>query len=171
MTRRDFLMKWLLYAAVTLLLVLLQSLVLTHIHLLDIHPFALPLLAGIIAVWEPQRECAFYGLVFGLVCDLTMPAAMPCLYTLSFLIAGLLVNFIARKLIMPGFWCSMVGAALALVMTDVLQALSQIYRHGSADFAAAAALTGRELLLIVPLAPLLYLPLHWIYRRTRGVYT
>ena len=37
--------------------------------------------------------------------------------------------------------------------------------------AAAAALTGRELLLIVPLAPLLYLPLHWIYRRTRGVYT
>ena len=97
MTRRDFLMKWLLYAAVTLLLVLLQSLVLTHIHLLDIHPFALPLLAGIIAVWEPQRECAFYGLVFGLVCDLTMPAAMPCLYTLSFLIAGLLVNFIARK--------------------------------------------------------------------------
>ena len=36
MTRRDFLMKWLLYAAVTLLLVLLQSLVLTHIHLLDI---------------------------------------------------------------------------------------------------------------------------------------
>ena len=117
MTRRDFLMKWLLYAAVTLLLVLLQSLVLTHIHLLDIHPFALPLLAGIIAVWEPQRECAFYGLVFGLVCDLTMPAAMPCLYTLSFLIAGLLVNFIARKLIMPGFWCSMVGAALALVVT------------------------------------------------------
>ena len=155
MTRRDFLMKWLLYAAVTLLLVLLQSLVLTHIHLLDIHPFALPLLAGIIAVWEPQRECAFYGLVFGLVCDLTMPAAMPCLYTLSFLIAGLLVNFIARK----------------LIMTDVLQALSQIYRHGSAAFAAAAALTGRELLLIVPLAPLLYLPLHWIYRRTRGVYT
>ena len=68
MTRRDFLMKWLLYAAVTLLLVLLQSLVLTHIHLLDIHPFALPLLAGIIAVWEPQRECAFYGLVFGRVC-------------------------------------------------------------------------------------------------------
>ena len=132
MTRRDFLMKWLLYAAVTLLLVLLQSLVLTHIHLLDIHPFALPLLAGIIAVWEPQRECTFYGLVFGLVCDLTMPAAMPCLYTLSFLIAGLLVN---------------------------------------AAFAAAAALTGRELLLIVPLAPLLYLPLHWIYRRTRGVYT
>ena len=151
MTRRDFLMKWLLYAAVTLLLVLLQSLVLTHIHLLDIHPFALPLLAGIIAVWEPQRECAFYGLVFGLVCDLTMPATMPCLYTLSFLIAGLLVNFIARKLIMPGFWCSMVGAALALVVTDVLQALSQIYRHGSAAFAAAAALTGRELLLIVPL--------------------
>ena len=91
--------------------------------------------------------------------------------TLSFLIAGLLVNFIARKLIMPGFWCSMVGAALALVVTDVLQALSQIYRHGSAAFAAAAALTGRELLLIVPLAPLLYLPLHWIYRRTRGVYT
>ena len=81
------------------------------------------------------------------------------------------MNFIARKLIMPGFWCSMVGAALALVMTDVLQALSQIYRHGSAAFAAAAALTGRELLLIVPLAPLLYLPLHWIYRRTRGVYT
>ena len=75
MTRRDFLMKWLLYAAVTLLLVLLQSLVLTHIHLLDIHPFALPLLAGIIAVWEPQRECAFYGLVFGLVCDLTMPTS------------------------------------------------------------------------------------------------
>ena len=171
MTRRDFLMKWLLYAAVTLLLMLLQSLVLTHIHLLDIHPFALPLLAGIIAVWEPQRECAFYGLVFGLVCDLTMPAAMPCLYPLSFPIAGLLVNFIARKLIMPGFWCSMVGAALALVVTDVLQALSQIYRHGSAAFAAAAALTGRELLLIVPLAPLLYLPLHWIYRRTRGVYT
>ena len=65
----------------------------------------------------------------------------------------------------------LLGAALALVMTDVLQALSQIYRHGSAAFAAAAALTGRELLLIVPLAPLLYLPLHWIYRRTRGVYT
>ena len=56
MTRRDFLMKWLLYAAVTLLLVLLQSLVLTHIHLLDIQPFALPLLAGIIAVCELNRK-------------------------------------------------------------------------------------------------------------------
>ena len=134
MTRRDFLMKWLLYAAVTLLLVLLQSLVLTHIHLLDIHPFALPLLAGIIAVWEPQRECAFYGLVFGLVCDLTMPATMPCLYTLSFLIAGLLVNFIARKLIMPGFWCSMVGA-----QPDLPPRQRGLRRGGGAHRARAAA--------------------------------
>ena len=44
-------------------------------------------------------------------------------------------------------------------------------KNGIWILAAAAALTGRELLLIVPLAPLLYLPLHWIYRRTRGVYT
>lgn len=171
MTRRDFLMKWLLYAAVTLLLVLLQSLVLTHIHLLDIHPFALPLLAGIIAVWEPQRECAFYGLVFGLVCDLTMPGgdAVSVYAVVSHRGAARELHRAqahhAGLLVLDG------RRGAALVVTDVLQALSQIYRHGSAAFAAAAALTGRELLLIVPLAPLLYLPLHWIYRRTRGVYT
>lgn len=168
MSRRDFLIKWLLYAAATLIFILLQSMVLTHIHILHIHPFLLPVLAAMVAVWEPQREGVMFCLLLGLLCDLTMPMTLPCFYTLAFLLSGLLVSFIALKFIMPGFWCTMLAAALSLLVTDILNLLCLTYLHG-VSFLAFLSLTGRELLLTLPLAPLVYLPYHWIYRRTRGL--
>ena len=164
MSRRDIFLKWLFYAAASLILILLQSTVFNHLCVMQTHPFVFPILAAAAAVLEPPYESAVYALALGLLCDLTIPGVFPCFYTVTFLLAALLSAVIAAKLIVPGFWCCMACGALAIVVCDLFNILVIHYRHGT-SYPAAFTLMGRELLLSVLLVPLVYLLFHWINLR------
>lgn len=164
MNRHDMLYKWAFYAVASLLFILLQSLVFNRLCLLQTHPFVFPILTTVIAVLEPLPESFTYALVMGFLFDLTVPGVFPCFYTVTFLLIALLSTLIARKLIVPGFWCCMVCSALSIILCDIFNTLVLHYRHGTLYF-DALRLMGRELLLSIILAPVVYLLFHQIHQR------
>ena len=158
--------RWLFYALAAAALMAVQSLALNGLRLWGVHPFLPPVLVGAVSACEDRQESLCAGAVFGLICDLLLPAVIPCFYTLAFSSTALLAGLIARRLLMPGLLCSTVSTLLALLLHGILYALFLSYSHEVA-FSAAAELIGKELLLSLPLIlPVYYLlrPIHLRFR-------
>lgn len=168
MNQRDLFYKWLFYSLAALIWMMLQQLLLNHLALWGgIHPFVLPMVPVMAAILESRQESAFFAIGAGLLCDLLMPGAIPCFYTVAFLLSALLSGLIAGRVIMPGFLCAFVCSVLAMVLTNLLHILLLTYSTSFA-LADAFALLGRELLLSLPFSPLLFLTSRKIYRRIRN---
>ncbi|MBE6940226.1 MAG: hypothetical protein E7457_05340 [Ruminococcaceae bacterium] len=165
MTQRDLAFKWGLYGAVSLLLLLLQQFVLVHIHLLDTHPFLLPLLVAVVATLEQPHQAAAYALGLGVLCDLLLSPPFAFFYSLIFLVSAIPCALIAARLIAAKFSCSLINGTLCLLLTDLLHALLQIYNNPTALWAAMDLIL-REMLLTLPLLPLVYLLLLQVHRKT-----
>lgn len=156
MSQKDIFYKWLFYALLALLYVTLQQLVLNSLDIWGgVHPFVLPLLPVMVSILENRQESTFFSIAAGLFCDFLMPGIFPCFYTLAFAGAALLASLIAGRVIMPGFLCAVVCCVTAIVLTDLLLILP-LASSSTFSFAAALSLTGRELLLSLPFAPLLF---------------
>ena len=157
MGRRDFFFKWLFYALVSLLFILIQVFGLVHIRIWGVHPFVFPVLVATVAALESAHESAIFALAFGAVLDMTMPGVIPCFYTLAFLVVFLVSRVLSAKVLSRPFFCCMLCGALSIVCTDLLQMLF-LNAFTSFSFRSALLLTGKELLLTLPLMPLVYLP-------------
>ena len=164
MTQRDIFYKWLFYALAGVLWACLQQLVLNRLDFWGgVHPFVLPLVPVMAAILENRAESAFFAVGAGLFCDLLLPGVIPGFYTLAFLAAALLCGLIAGRVILPGFLCAFVCSVVSLVLTDLLLL---VFLFPSTHFTAADAfsLMGRELLLSLPFAPLLFVTYHKVWR-------
>ena len=141
MGRRDFVFKWLFYALTAL----------------GVHPFLFPVLVSTVAALESAHESAVFALATGAVLDVTMPGVIPCFYTVAFLVVFLLARVLSAKVLSQPFFCCMLCGVLSIVCTDLLQML---FLNSSVSFSVRAALLlmGKELLLTLPLMPLIYLP-------------
>ena len=157
MQRRDYIIKWLLYVLVALLFVLVQVFVLVRIRVWGVHPFVFPAMVAILAALESPHESAIFALAAGAVLDVTMPGVIPCFYTVAFLVVFLLARVLSAKVLSQPFFCCMLCGVLSIVCTDLLQML---FLNSSVSFSVRAALLlmGKELLLTLPLMPLIYLP-------------
>lgn len=163
MQHRDYVIKWLLYALITVLFVLVQVFALVHIRVWGVHPFVFPALVATVTALESAHESAIYTLAFGAVLDLTMPGVIPCFYTVAFIVVFIVTRLLAVKVLSMPFICCMLCGALGLVCTGLLNAL---FLGISADFPLQTVLltAGKEVLLTAPLLPLIYLPA-WKLRR------
>lgn len=167
MTRRAIAFKWIVYALCALALVLVQSLVLVHVRVWDVHPFLLPAVAVIPATLERNQQALIYAAFFGLACDLLMPVAgLPCFYTLAFLLSAAAAWLLSGQLIAAGVFCSLAVTAVAMVLCGLLH-LAVLSGQGRADAAAAALLLGRELAVSLPFAAAAHPLLRWAQRRTQ----
>lgn len=157
MGRRDFVFKWLFYALTALGFVLVQVFGLVHIRIWGVHPFLFPVLVSTVAALESAHESAVFALAAGAVLDVTMPGMIPCFYTVAFLVVFFLARVLSAKVLSQPFFCCMLCGVLSIVCTDLLQML---FLNSSVSFSVRAALLlmGKELLLTLPLMPLIYLP-------------
>ena len=89
LARNETILKWALYAAVSLLFVFVQGAALQRLSLFGVIPFVYPLLAAIPATYEGSVPGTAFALAVGVFCDLLLPAPLPCFYTLIFPLAGL----------------------------------------------------------------------------------
>ena len=137
MGRRDFLFKWLFYILTALGFVLVQVFGLVHIRIWGVHPFLFPVLVSTVAALESAHESAVFALATGAV--------------------FLLARVLSAKVLSQPFFCCMLCGVLSIVCTDLLQML---FLNSSVSFSVRAALLlmGKELLLTLPLMPLIYLP-------------
>ena len=124
LTRRDQIIKWTSYGAVSLLLVLLFSLTLRDVRILGVTMFLPPLLVGVVASLEDTNHAVVYAAVVGLLCDLTIAGTFPCIYTLAFTAAALCCSQLAKSVLQPGFLCSLAVSALTFVFVDVLNIIA-----------------------------------------------
>lgn len=156
--------RWLFYGLAAALFLLLQSVVLWRIRVWGIHPFVLPVLVAVAASWEERQEGICAAAVFGLLTDLTLSPPIPCFYLLTFTASAFLAGLVAKRWILPGFFCAVAVSVAAFIINGAFHALILSFR-GIQDLVTAAAITGRELLLTAPLIPPVYLLFHRIHRR------
>lgn len=164
MTRRMTTLKWVFYALWTLVFLLVQQLMFPYLRIAGVHPFILPSLAAIAASFEGKREGPVYALVLGLVCDTLFTGAFPCFYAVVLTLSALLAGQAARRLIMPGAVCSLAVSAVALLLTDLFNAVAFTYSHGTPP-GEAMWLTAREILLSLPFSMLVHLVFSRVHRR------
>lgn len=164
MNQRNIWYRWLFYGLAAGLFLLLQNLLLWRIRVWGIHPFLPPVLVAVAASWEERQEGICAAAVFGLLCDLTMTPPIPCFYLLTFIASAFFAGLVAKRWMLPGFFCAVVVSLAAIIINGVFQALLLSLR-GIHDLGAAASITGRELLLTAPLIPFVYLLFRRIHRR------
>jgi len=168
MSQRDLFYKWLFYSLAGLFWFSLQQFVFNSLDLWrGVHPFVLPMIPAMATLLERRQESAFFAIGAGLFCDLLIPASLPGFYSVTFFLTALLSALIAQRVIMQGFLCAFICSVAALVLGSLVHALF-LSPSTPIPFAAVMALTGRELLLSIPLFPLVFLTFRNVHRRIRN---
>ena len=162
MSRSEKWIKWLLFSALVLLVLLGQELILGNLRLWGISFFILPMIPAIIGSFEGSFEGTIFGLVFGIFCDLLIAAPLPCLYTLGFTATALFSALLAESILHPGIFCSLLCSMLSYAVCGFLCILTFLLKGDGSLFALFAQLF-KELIINLPLAIVLhyiFLPLH-----------
>lgn len=150
LTRRDQIIKWSVCGTAMLVLSFLFALTLRDVKLLGVRMFLPPLFVGVVSSLEEPRTAVVFGLVCGLLCDLTMTGTLPCLYTLAFTGASLLCTMLARSVLQPGVFRSVAASVLTFAAADALNMLA-LALGARAPFGAMLSVALRETLVSLPL--------------------
>ena len=165
LARNETIFKWALYAGATAVFFLLQGAVLQRITLWGVIPFVFPILVAVLGMYEGPLPASVYALTVGVLCDLLLPASIPCFYTLIFPAAGLCAALISQSLIKAGYLCSLVSSAVAFLLTGFFHCLV-FWAQGHSVWATGGYLMVRELcvslLLSIPATALFSA----VYRKT-----
>ena len=122
MARAKLFFCWLLYAFAALFFLLLQSVVLNRLSFVStFHPFLLPLLVGLTAIYTPRLGSAIFAFLFGFLCDMLFVGPIPCFYLLAFTLCAVCAGLLSHRFIAPGFLCSLLIGGLSLLLTNLLQ--------------------------------------------------
>ena len=153
-TRREAALKWVVTALAALILLFLHALTFSRLSLWGVAPFLPPLIVAAVCSVENDLGSIVFSLVFGVLCDLSLGGLFPCLYTLAFSFAAVLILVLGHSMLQPGFFCALISAAVSFLLTAALSFVA--LAGGNATFAACASLFFRELLVSLPLLPLCF---------------
>ena len=162
MSRSEKWIKWLLFSALVLAVLLGHELILGNLRIWGISFFILPMIPAILGAFEGSFEGTVFGLAFGLLCDLLITAPLPCLYTLSFTAAALCSALLAESVLHPGLFCSLLCSVLSYAVCGFLCFLTFIFQGAGSPGALIGHLL-KEIIINIPLAVALhfiFLPLH-----------
>ncbi len=152
-------LKWTFYALAALLLCFFKRVLLGSVSVWGVLPFLPPVLLAVMASFEQPKAAVLSGIVFGALCDLVLPASLPCLYTLAFTAAALLISTLLSNLLQQGFARALLATVLAFLVTDLLQALALLPCSGMSALLPMLHLFAKETalscLLLLPSYPLL----------------
>ena len=170
LARNKLIIKWALYAAAALLCLLVQGALLQRITICGVIPFLYPLLAAIPATWESPVSGTVFALCMGIVCDLLLPDAIPCLYTLIFPLAGLCAALLAQSVLPAGYLCSLAGTAAAFLLTDGFRCFL-LWAGGQSAWQAGGWLMVREFCVTAPLVIPVTILFQAVARKVRRSYS
>ena len=162
LARYETIFKWVLYAAAALLCFVVQWAVVQRFTIWGVIPFLYPLTAVIPASYEGPIPGTIFALCMGILCDLLLPEALPCLFTLTFPLVGLNSALLGKSLLPTGFVCSLVGSAIAFLLIDGFRCLLMWF-GGESVWDVGMWLMLREFCVTAPLtipATLLFQAVH-----------
>ncbi|MCI8810151.1 MAG: hypothetical protein HFF84_08495 [Oscillibacter sp.] len=165
LARNETIFKWLLYAVATAFCLLLQGAILQRLTFWGVIPFLYPLLAVIPASYEGPIRGTIFSVCVGIACDLLLPGPIPCLYTLTFPLAGLCAALLSQSFLTAGILCSFAGSMFSFLLTDSFRCLL-LWMTGNAAWRAGASVMLREFCVTAPLIIPVTLLFRSVYRRT-----
>ena len=121
--------------------------------------------AAIPASYEGPVPGTAFALAVGVVCDLLLPEALPCFYTLVFPLVGLCAALISQSWLPAGFLCSLAVSALGFLCTGAFHCLL-LWVRDKAAWGSGAFVCLREMVVSLPLAIPVTLLFLTVYRRT-----
>lgn len=163
MTRRDLILKWLLYALGLLPIFALDLYVLPQFPIFGIIPTLLPVAAITVATLEGPVAGAGFGLFVGILSDALIPGT-PGSMTVGLAFLGLCAGAAARY----GVRQNMLGCLICSSGALALIALIRIFSHllqGKAGLWPLLAVAVPEIFLSLIFLPLIYGIFYWIYQR------
>ena len=165
LARNEIILKWLIYTAATAVWFLVQGAFCQRITLWGVIPFLYPMLAAIPATFEAPVPATVFALCLGVVCDILLPGAVPCLYTLIFPVIGLCSSLLAQSLLHPGMLCSLAVTAVAFVLTDLFRCFL-LAAGGVSPWGTGLSILVREFLVTAPLLIPVTALYRAVYKRT-----
>ena len=165
LARNEIIIKWVIYSAATAVWFLVQGAFCQRITIWGVIPFLYPMLAAIPATFEAPVPATVFALCLGVVCDVLLPDAMPCLYTLIFPVIGLCASLLAQSLLPAGMLCSLVVSAIAFLLTDLFRCFV-LAINGTGDFGTGFSIMAREFLITAPLLIPVTLLYRAVYKKT-----
>ena len=156
-TRSEIIFKWSVYSLLTLLLLFVQRLLMPNLQLFGVALFLPPMIAALLAAFEPGAEGMLFGLGFGILCDLALLGPVPCFYTISFVLAAILSGLISARLLNAELLCSATVSAAAYLVSDLIRWI--LMATDGVHLLDVLLLGGKELLLALPFV----VPLHFLF--------
>lgn len=150
-SKNHLVVKWLVYAAATFFLCMVQSMALGGVRVLGLTPFLYPMLPAVVAMFEGPKQGGVFALALGLLCDLLLPAPFPGFFTIAFAVGAILSGSVAGRLASKGFACALIVSALGLLATCALRLMVQVLLGGQ-YLALMARIALGETLLTLPMA-------------------
>ena len=165
LARNEIIIKWVIYSAATAVWFLVQGAFCQRITIWGVIPFLYPMLAAIPATVEAPVPATVFALCLGVVCDVLLPDAMPCLYTLIFPVIGLCASLLAQSLLPAGMLCSLVVSAIAFLLTDLFRCFV-LAVNGIPAWGTGFSILLREFLITAPLLIPVTLLYRAVYKKT-----
>ncbi len=164
MTRRDLVIKWLLYALAVLPVWFAEVYLLNRFKLFGVSPMLLPLTAAAVAVLEGSTAGAGFGLAIGVLCDAVYGSsgAMTASITLLGAAAGVAAQYRLKQNLTGCILCSFA----MLFLIDLGRVLWRLLA-GVAPLSALLSVAVPEVLYSLCFVPLVYLLFRVVYDHTR----
>lgn len=163
MTRRDFFLKWLIYALALLPILTLALFVFPWIPIFGIIPALLPVAAITVAVLEGPVGGAGFGLFVGILSDALIPG-IPGTMTFSLCFLGACSGAAARY----GVHQNLVGCLLcsggSLCIINMVRVL-YLFLRGASPLSSLLLTAAGEILWSLVFLPLVYGIFLWVFRR------
>lgn len=168
MTRRDFGIKWTVYALALLLVVAVEIYVLPWFPILGTIPMLLPVAAVTVAVLEGPVAGAGFGLAVGTLSDALIPSPLPGAMTVALCLLGVGAGAAARYGVRQNLAGCLLCSAGALAAIDAVRVLGY-WLLGGAGLPALLAIALPEILWSLACTPVIYVIFRWVYQRVPRV--
>lgn len=163
MTRRDHILKWLLYGLGLLPILVLELYILPRFPIFGIIPTLLPVAAVTAAVLEGPTAGAGFGLFVGILSDALIPGT-PGAMTFALALLGLCAGAAARYGIRQDLPGCLLCSSCALILIALVRVLYFLLR-GAAGPGVLLATAVPEIIWSLVFLPLIYGIFHWIFQR------
>lgn len=163
MTRRDFMIKWGVYALALMPVWLLEVYVFSRFRILGVTPTLFPVAVVAVAVLEGATAGGGFGLFAGILCDAVRSdtgGAMTLGLCLTGVFAGALARYALRQNLVGCLLCS----TLALTAIGAVRVASFLLRQGAALDALLRVAVPEALCSLLFVVPVYALFL-WVFRR------
>lgn len=152
---KDIYIRTLWYLLYMFIVVLVQTMVLTHIRVAGVCAFILPTAAVAVGMFEGSTWGTLFGLLMGIITDMFFVEST-VMYTMLFPAIGFATGFVSQFFINRRFLSYMVSSAAALLITGFVQMLGvSVSDVWSISMIGTVLL---ETLWSIPIAAVVYLP-------------